>query len=254
MGVLVIPAAVLALLLSPFGLEAVGLWIMGGGLAWILWVSETVAGLDGARGYVPGPGPWVLPLIALGALFVILWRGPARFGGVVLIVGALTLWHQGARPEVLIADTGALVGVMTPQGRALSKEKGAGFVARNWLENDGDGVDQTKAAQRWDKDARDIVHLSGKRALAGFTGCNPGQIVIVNGVIEQEVADAPCLLLDQSTLRKTGAVAVIGQGDKARLITARDRAGDRMWSGWTKYTKPALTLDPQTRHIARQSQ
>jgi competence protein ComEC len=58
MGALVIPAAVLALLLAPFGAEAFGLWIMGGGLAWILWVAETVSSLDGARGFVSGPGPW----------------------------------------------------------------------------------------------------------------------------------------------------------------------------------------------------
>jgi competence protein ComEC len=53
---------------------------------------------------------------------------------------------------VLIADNGGLVGVMTDTGRALSKEKGAGFVARNWLENDGDGALQQKAALRWNSD------------------------------------------------------------------------------------------------------
>lgn len=259
MGVLVIPAAVLALLLSPFGLEALGLWIMGGGLAWILWVSETVAGLEGARGYVPEPGPWVLPVMALGALFTILWRGRIRVVGVAVVGGALVLWHMGERPAVLIADTGGLVGVMTPQGRALSKEKGAGFVARNWLENDGDAVDQAWAAGRWARDAAhwldgSVVHLSGKRALAGFTGCDPGQIVVVNGTFEQDVAPANCLLLDQATLRKTGAVAIIRQGGTAQLVTARDLTGDRMWSGWTKYAQPVLRLDPKTRRIAHQTQ
>ncbi len=248
MGVLVIPAAVLALLLSPFGAEAVGLWIMGGGLAWILWVAETVAGLEGARRFVPGPGPWVLPMMALGALFVILWRGRLRFAGGVAVAAALWMWQLGERPAVLIADTGAIVGVMTAQGRALSKEKGAGFVARNWLENDGDGTLQPDAAQKWQAGASgwltgNLVHLSGKQALAEFAGCRPGQVVVVNGDIPREV-HADCLVLDAKTLRKTGAIAITGEGAQARLITARALGGDRLWSGWTKHPAPILRLQP----------
>lgn len=57
------------------------------------------------------------------------------------MVASFVIWSGTERPDVLISDTGTLVGVMTPQGRALSKERGAGFAARNWLENDGDGED-----------------------------------------------------------------------------------------------------------------
>lgn len=253
MGVLVIPAAVLALLLSPFGGEAIGLWIMGGGLAWILWVAETVAGLEGARRFVPGPGPWVLPVMALGALFVILWRGRLRFVGVTAIAAALGMWQLGERPAVLIADTGAIVGVMTPQGRALSKEKGAGFVARNWLENDGDGALQPDAAERWQEGASawldgTLSHLSGKRALASFAGCRPGQVVVVNGDIPS-AGHANCLVLDAKTLRKTGAIAILGTGSEARLITARQLGGDRLWSGWTKHKAPVLLLRPEAEKL-----
>ena len=57
------------------------------------------------------------------------------------MVASFVIWSGTERPDVLISGTGTLVGVMTPQGRALSKERGAGFAARNWLENDGDGED-----------------------------------------------------------------------------------------------------------------
>ena len=57
------------------------------------------------------------------------------------MVASFVIWSGTERSDVLISDTGTLVGVMTPQGRALSKERGAGFAARNWLENDGDGED-----------------------------------------------------------------------------------------------------------------
>ena len=45
MGVLVIPAAVVAAVLAPLGLEAVGLWVMSLGVNWILYVAHFVAGL-----------------------------------------------------------------------------------------------------------------------------------------------------------------------------------------------------------------
>jgi competence protein ComEC len=173
-----------------------------------------------------------------------LWQGRARFGGLAVICVAFALWQVGNRPVVLIADNGGLVGVMTDTGRALSKEKGAGFVARNWLENDGDGALQQKAALRWNSDTSGwmdgrVVHLSGKRAREAFGGCAPGQIVVTNGELPT-VAKSGCLILSPRLLRKTGAVAIVGHKEKVRLLTARNHTGDRMWSGWAKYAPPDL--------------
>jgi competence protein ComEC len=241
MGLLVVPAAVLAGLLAPFGLDGIGLWLMGLGLRWILAVAEWVAGLDGARGYVAGPDPWVLPLIALGALVVILWQGRGRFGGLAAMALGFVLWAGADRPAALIAEDGGIVGVMTAQGRALSKDKGAGFVAQNWLENDGDGADQPRAAARWqgpETAARtklatvghvELVHLIGKRALAGFGPCTPRQVVVVSITPEGPLGD--CDVYDPKRLRTTGAIALVQGRDGIRLRTARQVAGDRMWSG-----------------------
>lgn len=243
MGALVIPAAVLALVLAPFGLDLIGLWLMGLGLRWILWVADTVSGLDGAQGYVPGPGAIVLPLMALGMLFVILWQGRIRLAGLAAVALGLALWQGGARPQVLVADTGGLVGRMTDEGRALSRPKGAGFVARNWLENDGEGIDQETAAKRWEVAGQGprIVHLSGKRAAAAFTGCVKGEIVVANTDLEG-VGAQPCLVLTPPVLRRTGAIALVVSGDTVTLRTARDVTGDRMWSGWAKSPPPDLAL------------
>ena len=243
MGALVIPSAVLALVLAPVGLESVGLSLMGAGLHWILWVADTVSGLNGAQGFVPGPHAAVLPLIAVGMLFVILWQGRMRFAGTIPVVLALALWQFGARPHVLVADTGGLVGLMTDEGRALSRAKGAGFVARNWLENDGEGIDQETAATRWGAGAAvPITHLTGKRAAAAFDGCGVGEIVVSNTNLSDLQPDLPCFVLTPAVLRRTGAVALVGPKDDLRLRTARSVTGDRMWSGWKGTPPPALTL------------
>ncbi len=242
MGVLVMPAALVALVLSPFGLETAGLWVMGLGLRWILGVARFVADLDNAQGHVVGPGPMVLPLLALGFLWGVLWQGRARWAGLCLIVAGFVLWSQASRPEVLIADNGTLVGVMTPQGRALSKPKGAGFVAGNWLENDGDGADQATASARWPTggDARlgdrQIIHLSGKRALAAFTTgygqCTRDQIIVTSTVPEGLLG--PCEVFDPTRLRQTGAVAWHLKDGALQMETARQMAGTRLWTNWPK--------------------
>lgn len=235
MGVLVMPAAVCALVLSPFGLEGLALWVMGLGLAWILGVARFVANLEGAQGFVMGPGPWVLPMLALGFLFLLLWQGRARFAGILVIGAGFALWHQADRPAVLIADTGTLVGVMTPQGRALSKAKGAGFVASNWLENDGDGAGQAAAADKWAATAGtiplEVVHLSGKRALAQFEGCTSAQIVVTSVALDAPIAGG-CDVYDPVRLRGTGSIAFFVKDGQLEMRTARQTAGARLWTQW----------------------
>ncbi|WP_255010918.1 ComEC/Rec2 family competence protein [Roseovarius sp. M141] len=241
MGALVMPAAVFAVCLLPFGLEGIGLWIMGLGLDWILGVARWTAALDGARGTVVSPGIWVVPLLSLGALTVILWQGRARLLGVVPMIAALFLWMQAERPIVLIADTGGLVGVMTEQGRALSARRGSGFIALNWLENDGDAAEQEAAADRWvpklaGPGGINITAVRGKRAAAALTGCAAGEWVVLNTAPPEEWARASgCTLLTPTTLRKTGAIALYerrGEGHSLgpRIVTAREVSGARLWS------------------------
>jgi len=234
MGVVVIPAAVLAAGLAPFGLADWGLWGMGLGLRWILAVAQGTAELPGATGHLLAPGPWVLPLFAAGALLLCLWRGRGRFIGAAPMLLAFGLWAETERPMVLISADGGLVGVMTPEGRALSKPRGAGFVAGIWLENDGDGADQPTAAARWpaaagrlpifEASGLRILHVTGKRAAAELTACEKGEIVVSAVPLTLKGA---CRLFDPARLRQTGAVALGRQG----MRTTRDPARARLWSG-----------------------
>ena len=64
------------------GARIAPLWVMGQGIAGSSAWRIGSAALEGARGTVPSPGPWVLPLLALGALILVLWQGRARWIGV----------------------------------------------------------------------------------------------------------------------------------------------------------------------------
>ena len=127
---------------------------------------------------------------------------------------------------------------MLEDKRALSKPRGAGFVARNWLENDGDGADQAEAAARWgalDRPGQRSVniggvtlwHVFGKREVAALGSCLKGEIVVLSHDTEATLA---CDVWTPDRLRDTGAVALYDTGDGLRIITAREMSGRRMWN------------------------
>jgi competence protein ComEC len=227
MGTIVMPLMVVAGVLSPFGLEGLPLWGMALGLDWILWVSSFVAGLDGALRLIPAPSAWVLPLMCLGILWIIAWQGRARWVGVAPAVLAFALWAQTPRPMVLISASGNLVGVQTAAGRALSKPRGDGFVAENWLAADGLPQDQEAAATLWSAEAEQshgLMHLYGRGAQERVAAACRGH----RAVIANKEFDAPegCLMLTPQVLRTTGAIAITSEG---RVITSRQTQGDRPW-------------------------
>ncbi len=260
MGAVVMPAGAVAALLAPLGLAALPLWVMERGSAWILMIAHWVAGWEGSVTAIPAPAPGSLGLITLGGLWIILWRGWGRVAGFVPILAALVMWAHASRPAVLISGDAALVGVMGPEGRVLSARKGAGFAARNWLENDGDLARQEAAAAR-----PGMTGAEGRRAfdLAGVRGialkgrgaqddlamsCAEADVVIIPAQI-----DAPpdgCLVLDQRLLRQTGPLALYAVEGGLRVEATRSVR--RAWSpppmpgGLPQVIRPAARIVAET--------
>lgn len=255
MGSIVVPAAVVAGLLWPFGLEGVALAAMEAGLTWILGVAAWIADGEGAIRTVVMPPAGVLGLITLGALAVILWQGRGRWIGLAPLALALAMWIGGTRPEILISDTGRLVGVMGAEGRVLSRARGDGFVARLWLENDGDRGDQRAAAARggWrEAGAGRLIALGtgtlwhgvGLRAAEDLAAaCAAHDWVVTSEEVPDGVghpqtpaagtgaaiaqARASCTIIGPELLRRTGALAL--RGDMLSMTTAHEVQGRRPW-------------------------
>jgi competence protein ComEC len=238
MGSLVMPFAVLAAILAPFGLGWVGLRLMEPGISWILGVADRVAGWEGAASHVVMPQPAVLPLFALGGLMIVLWHGAGRWLGAVPLVAAFALWSVAERPALLITEDGGLLGLMTEEGRSLSKARGAGFAASSWLENDGDTASQEVAFQRhgfeggrWDQsfllDGRPARHLSGRGAAEKAADlCGDHTLLIVAAA--ETGATGPCLMIDREMLAVTGPVALFTDADGVRIVPADN--GTRLWN------------------------
>jgi competence protein ComEC len=250
MGAVIMPAGAVAALLAPFGLAWIPLWFMEQGARWTLFIAHWIAGLDGAVTAIPEPGPWVLPMLTLGAFWVILWRERLRWLGVFPIVLAFGMWTQAERPLLLVSGDGKLLGLEVAEGRALSAARGGGFAAESWLENDGDLASQELAAERdgftgprgerWFQIGPVTgVALTGKGALDKLTlACDSGGLVIIAEVVE--AAPEGCRLIDLGTLRATGPLAVWPEGEGLRIETTKGAA--RIWSGQPRaYDLPDLS-------------
>lgn len=249
MGMIVMPGAVILALLGPLGLTEPARSMIDWGCRWILAVSERVAAADGAVSTVPAPPPAALPLFAAGMLAVILWQGRGRWMGLVAAAAAFVLWALADRPALLISASGGIVGVMTADGRALSRPEGEGFVARNWIENDGSLQDQASVPGGFEQDgplARAevaglrLLALRGERGLAALEGCGGADILVANVPI---TGPRPCLVLDPLRLALTGSIAGHATDDGLRLVTVAEVAGSRPWTGSTP-TAAALPLIP----------
>ena len=240
MGLVVMPGAVLMAILGPLGLAAPAVWLVETGARWILGVAEMVAGWQGAVSAVPTPPGAVLPLATMGALTVILWQGRGRWVGLAPVAAALVLWTGATRPALLVTETGALLGLMTAEGRALSQPNGDSFAASVWLENDGATRDQEAAFAlpglpetaprifRATLGGQEVLGLRGRGALDSVQDCDGARLIVTN--MEDDRARS-CEVYDIRRLRQTGALAIdLGPDGGLKITTAAELAGSRPWT------------------------
>ena len=239
MGIVVIPAAVLALCLAPIGLEQLGLNLMALGLDWILWVGGWISSFPSSQSGIHAPMPWVLPLLSCGALVLMCWRGRIRALGGFAVVAALGLWWGSPRPMVLISNDGSVIGVLRDETRHISQPGSGGFAARSWAQRDGTraiGNTPTHRETGWQNPLQIngvaqmetpsglLIHIRGKRAAAQIEHCGEGDILVSN--VDLQVK-GPCLILSPSALGQLGSVGFDRSG---QMTSVRDHSGNRLWS------------------------
>lgn len=260
MGFWVAPSALVAGALAPFGLESIALHVMGRGIETIMTVARFVSGLDGATSPVrAGPGI-VLALVTFGGLMLCLGRTVLRAGGFAACMAGFAIWaFIDTRPPVLIAPEGRLMGVMTPEGRALDHPKTQSYAAGSWLTGDGDNADQATAAARGgfaEGYAGSVAQLGNGWTVMNVLSRNPAPaslselclpltLILAPGAMG--AVDGPCEMLVGRDLLARGALALWPQGDDLRIVSAEDVAGDRLWTGSLKRAEARAALGATSR-------
>jgi competence protein ComEC len=138
-GLIVMPMALLAVVLLPFGLEVLPLTAMNWGVAWMIAVAEWTTAWSGDAGGVRMMPALSLLLVVGGFLWLALWRERWRLLGIAPMLAAIPLALAAPRPDILISEDGATVAVRGVDGRlSIIGGKGERFTVENWLRADAD--------------------------------------------------------------------------------------------------------------------
>jgi len=235
MGLVVMPMAALSVAAMPLGLEQSPLKAMGWGLDIMLALGRFVSGLPGAVTLTPAFPLAALVLIALGGLWLAIWRRAWRWFGILPMLAGVVLAVQAPRPDLLIA----------PDAHTIALRRGDGllhfpnppkdrFAAARWLVRDGDARDWRAATglanTRCDglgciTRQKGFTIALGQRSEAQAADCAKADIVISAAPVFS--CEGPRLVLDGRKIAAADGYAVTLSPLDARSVNA-DR-GERPW-------------------------
>jgi len=131
----IMPFAILGMVLMPLGLENWALAAMGLGIDAVIGVAQFVAARETAVIAVRAMPVAGLVALALGGLWLCLWRRRWRYLGTIGIALSLFLLRQ---PDLLIDGRGRLFALFPEDGRILlSSRRAARFSCDIWLRRAG---------------------------------------------------------------------------------------------------------------------
>ena len=147
-GLVIMPMALAAVVLMPFGLETPPLAVMSHGLDWMLAVARATAAWSAGIGAVRAAPAAALVLVVAGFLWLTLWRERWRLAGLVPILLALPVAMLAPRPDMLVDESGETLAIRADDGRlAFVGVKGHRFEVENWLRADGDPRESAAEAE-----------------------------------------------------------------------------------------------------------
>lgn len=244
-NVVVMPAALGAMILMPFGLEWIALKPMGWGIEGMAWCANTVGALPGAVGHLPEIPTIAFALMLVGGLWLMLWQTRIRLLGVSLVLLGLVATPWMPRPDVLVAQKGTLVAVRDASGQLSSlPAHGSKYDLERWLEYDGDGrtARDAQASGAFNCDAVGcIAHVKGatvavaRHPAAVVDDCLNADILILDDPKPSDCA-VPTTVIDVFDRWRNGAYALyLGRDEsspepRVRLETVAAHRGERPWS------------------------
>ena len=237
----IMPWAMVGYALMPFGLEGLALAPMGWGIAGVLWIAETVAAWPGAAHSLPAMPTAGIVLVALGGLWLCLWRTRWRLWGGVAIVAGLATTGAAAPPDILINDDARYFAVRNADGGLMASSSRSNYTVDSWLRRDGLGQ-----ALPWPKpgevSADGRLRCDGLSCIAEIRGVTValvrderafaedcGRAAVVVAAVPAFNPCAAEVVVDRFDVWWEGAHAIWIGADGARVLSVSDERGDRPW-------------------------
>jgi competence protein ComEC len=240
-GFWVMPWAMVACLLMPFGLESWGLVPMGWGVALINGAAVEVASWPAATIAIRALPPAGLVLVTLGGLWLCIWRRAWRIWGLVPIVaGAATLLLERP-PDVILSHDAKVMAVLAQDGTyMLSGGRSGSLLEETWTRRGG-----TEPGARWPKLGRSedgslacdalgcLYEAQGRRvALVRRTAALTEDCradLVVSAVPARKICGREARVIDRFDVWRNGAYAVWLDPDRIEVRSVDSWRGDRPW-------------------------
>ncbi|WP_300297137.1 ComEC/Rec2 family competence protein [Ferrovibrio sp.] len=247
----IMPLVVLAFILMPLGLEVLALTPMVWGVDLLIALAQWVASWPDTVGTVPAMPNWGLSAVALGGLWLCLWRRRWRWLGIIgLCAGALSPWLV-AQPDMLVSGEGRLLAARSGDGRFyLSRTPPRGFAAETWWErlgapplypwptlrrNETDGSVGADGSLRCDPAGCSWRHAGFLVALpqqphAITEDCRHADVVIAARMPVRYRCPSAKVVIDRNDLWRGGTHALyLDRETGIRVVTVAQRRGRRPW-------------------------
>ena len=235
---IVMPAAMLGVLLMPFGLEYWPFKLVEIGLQATMWISDSIAAWPYANGMVPQPSLLGVSIMVAGTLIICLVLGAFRWLGVGLLVVGIYLGMATQPANILIEDRAGNVAVRDEVGNYVLADASKGkFAAEKWLQSNGqvETMEASNARLGWTcaegmcfSDLAPMSVAYVHEPADGEWECPPTDIIIADFPLREKCAEAK-LKIDRFDVWRFGAHAIYIDGNVARVKTAKGEQGDRPW-------------------------
>jgi competence protein ComEC len=248
----IMPWAVAAFILMPLGLEILALTPMGWGIDVVIWVALVVSRWPGAVSWVPTMPDWSIIVIALGGLWLCLWRTTWRYFGIAVVVIGLSGVIIVRPPDLLISGEGTLVAVRKEDSSlAFSTLRANRFSREAWLRQFAGDEEVTPWPRQGFSDDGAIgcdslgctVRLAGHVVAVAWypeavaEDCQNADILLSLAPVTK-ACPAPRVVIDRFDLWRNGAHAIwlnSGPGNDwlcnrpIRVKSVNGQRGDRPW-------------------------
>ena len=257
-SVLVMPAAVIGMVLMPFGLEDYGLVPMGWGIDLINASAQKIASADWAVTTIAAMPATALVAMVVGGLWICLWRGAWRGVGLAGIAAGIALAATAGRPDIIVDGNARLFAVAGADGRMLVSSKTTARFERDiWLRRAGYDAGEeeawTKAASGdpisdgprcdetgciWQVRGETVAFVTERAAL--LDDCRTATIVVSAVPVSARRCPSARILIDRFDLWRNGTHALWIGANGVKIESVNGVRGKRPW-----VVRPGTARTPQ---------